>query len=266
MEFADFVKMAARNVLIVLVLLMVGAGVGWGLASRETPSYQAEASILFSLQTTESGVGAGNQDLMDRMPTYAELALTSRVLDDVVKSTSYPGGVEVLRNSLEAVAPEGKFLVELRLNDTDRTQVAPTLNALTESYVRAVSELAQGADGPDRRLALSVVEPATTPDGPSNESLTEYYAAAGAVGGAVLGIAVVMLLSAMRRQISKPDEPQARANSQSGSPAAEPAPQPFPNGHSAIPLPTRPAPQRRHAAGDRDERAQPHPAVHRRWQ
>ena len=139
MEFADFVKMAARNVLIVLVLLMVGAGVGWGLASRETPSYQAEASVLFSLQTTESGVGAGNQDLMDRMPTYAELALTSRVLDDVVKSTGYPGGVEVLRNSLEAVAPEGKFLVELRLNDTDRNQVrADTQRSHRELRARGV--------------------------------------------------------------------------------------------------------------------------------
>src|SRR5215218_7911737 len=102
-DFVSFVRLIARNLLVVLSLVVVGGLVGWGAGSREVPYYQAQAKILFSLRTTESGVGAGNQDLIDRMPTYANLALTSSVLDEAVTTTSYPGGVDALRSALEAV-------------------------------------------------------------------------------------------------------------------------------------------------------------------
>ncbi len=168
----------------VVIALTTGVAllVGYGVAQRVTPTYQARADLLVGplnadIETVRAATAATE--------TYAQLAEAPATLDAVAEAT----GID--RDQLDAVrvtTDPATRILSVRVQAPTPDAAAAAANGVADHLVRLAADGAVSPAGPLR--SVDVATPPSSPIDPGTEMITVLAAAVGLLGG----LALVMVL------------------------------------------------------------------------
>ena len=91
MDLRQYINIGLKWWWLLLLLAVTGAGVGYGLAAREAPVYQAYTTMMVGQSIQSAQVSAGDLMLSERLAqTYAEIAKQQIVLQKVIDTLQLP--------------------------------------------------------------------------------------------------------------------------------------------------------------------------------
>ncbi|WP_366180474.1 Wzz/FepE/Etk N-terminal domain-containing protein [Actinomyces timonensis] len=191
MEPAEILRLLRRHAPVLILHIVLGALAGFLIAMMSTPVYSSHASVVISTSSRQGGgqdlgTASGPNSLL--MPTLVELGTTQDVLAAVAAST----GLEpaAVKGMLTLSARENTLFIDITAKAPSAEQAHAVAEAEVDAFKKAVSKWGY-KDG----LSLSAQEqdPATLPIAPISP-IPERYALNGALIGAAIGAAIVILL------------------------------------------------------------------------
>ena len=181
--------------------LGLAAGTLWALTVP--PTYTANAYAFVTL-TPRPGEDRDSRDLfsagkfaLQRAPTYAALATSTKVLQGVVADMHH-GNVDQLRAHVQATAIPDRVILRLSAEDSDPKVAAQVADSMMANLERTVASLelgsansleVGGAQKSPPPVQIVPVQPAI----PAPLTPRRYKALAGLLAGFIIGIAVVYL-------------------------------------------------------------------------
>lgn len=199
MTLHDYVRVLRRGWWIVALATLLGLGATAAFTFTTPPTYYATATIYVAISGNETpgDLQQGNVFAVQRVSTYADLALTSTVLDRAVDSLG-SGSESELRSALTSIARPDKALIDITARGDDPGLAANQANAAATALTTEASLLdAPSSTSPVR---LTVVQAAQTPENadaprPRNNLLI------GLVVGLAVGVALVVVVDAFSGRI-----------------------------------------------------------------
>ena len=186
-SFLTALRRRARLVIAILAISVVGAGV---LSLLSTARYEAEATLYFSVRSAQGvdDLSNGASFTREQMASFASLAVTPAVLEQVADQLDYPGGARALRETVAATAANDTVLLTVTVTDIDARRASAVANAVAERTITVVRDVSPTDPlGGAGALKVSVVTPASVPSSPSSPN-TVLNLAAGVVLGLTLGV------------------------------------------------------------------------------
>ncbi|MDR6200354.1 capsular polysaccharide biosynthesis protein [Microbacterium sp. SORGH_AS428] len=160
---------------------LLGAACGLGLAASTPRVYAASADIL---------VGDAS-----RIPTVAELATSSPVLDAASAQLAREGSGADLKNRITAFNVYGTFLVRVSATGGSAEGAANAADAVADAVLRRVAD----ADSPALDTDLELAQSAALPSEPRSPDAQSYLTIATA-SGLALG-ALIVVVGEYRRRV-----------------------------------------------------------------
>lgn len=247
MELRDYLRIARKSWLLILILTVVGVGLGALQTWRTTPVYQSKAVIYVSFNTTaDTGTGELVQGVtyaQRAISSYVDVTDTAIVVDQVAEELG--GGITPadVNEKVSASAPKDTSLIDISATDSDPEESARIANVAASVLSDVISnDLEKPADGGQSRVQLEIINPAEAPTSPIAPNPVRNLAL-GFLLGLAIGLGVAVLRDVMDTRIRSradvsgvtqtpvlgdiPDDPEAKKNplltSSTGlSPRAEP--------------------------------------------
>ncbi len=148
---------------------VIGLVIAVGVAAITPPTYTAHVTLLVAPADTNTGVNTSDLEVAQALiPTFAELATTTPVLDRVISSTNANTNVLALTQAVSTHIPAGTNLLEISVSDRDPAQASALANAIA-SDLQVYAPPNPSDANVAKLVALTVVDPATAPtvrDGP----------------------------------------------------------------------------------------------------
>jgi capsular polysaccharide biosynthesis protein len=152
---------------LIIVGTILGAIVGFGVAFLTPPTYSASVTMWVTPAPREGGITGADIDVVQAlMPTLAELATKTPILEEVISSTGVEITEEDLADSVTTHVPVGTSLLTITVSNPSPDAAALLANALARELT---AFLPVGDVSTSLQVDLTVVDPArppTEPDGP----------------------------------------------------------------------------------------------------
>jgi len=161
---------------------LLGAACGLAIAASTPRVYAASADILVGDAT--------------RIPTVAEIATSSPVLDAASSHLAGEGLEADLRNRITAFNVYGTFLVRVSATGESAESAASAADAVADAVLRRVEDADNPALDTDLELAQSAVRP-SEPRSPDTQS----YVTIGTASGLALGALIAVVIEYRRRAV-----------------------------------------------------------------
>jgi succinoglycan biosynthesis transport protein ExoP len=192
---------------IVVIALLICVGGSAALSMSATPSYQASASLFFSLQNgnTANELAQGSTFTQNQMASYATLATTATVLDRVIDELHLDTGVAALARQVTASTPNDTVILKISATSRTPAQAAAIANSVAENLTEAVDGLAPVNAQGDASVRSTVVAPAEAPQFQSSPK-TRRNVVLGFLLGVVLGALLAMLREALDTRVRGAEE------------------------------------------------------------
>jgi len=147
---------------IVLIATVLGGLGAFLLSNTLTPIYHSTASLYFSLRTASSGsdINQGSAYTQAQMLSFARLATSSVVLDPVVDELDGGLSANQLRRMMSVTIPQNTVILDIRVGSTDRERAALIANAVSDSLIAAVDEVAPDTAEGDATVTARSIDPA----------------------------------------------------------------------------------------------------------
>jgi succinoglycan biosynthesis transport protein ExoP len=207
MEPLDYLVALRRHWIVILVMTLLGVGAGALIAGNTTSTYEARSSVLLTpsegVANTELGE-VGNY-MNYQIHSYAELARSRVVLDEVARDVTLPYGVDHLADQISAQVPVNTSIIDISITDTDRERAARVANSVAEHLVTAVEDAAPKPEADAKTLDLRTVARAVTPQDPVAPRTPLYLA-----GGGALGLFIGVLFAVARYALIRSRQDQGR--------------------------------------------------------
>jgi capsular polysaccharide biosynthesis protein len=149
---------------------LIGLVVAVGVAALTPPTYTAHVTLLVApYDTTTGGVNTSDLEVAQALiPTFAELATTTPVLDRAISSTNANTNAQALAEAVSTHIPAGTNLLEISVSDRDPAQASDLAEAIA-SDLQVYAPPNPSDANVAKLVALTIVDPATAPtsrDGP----------------------------------------------------------------------------------------------------
>ncbi|MFB9235609.1 polysaccharide biosynthesis tyrosine autokinase [Plantactinospora siamensis] len=195
-----------RSWWLVLVALVVGSGVAWGVTAAVPPRYEADTVFLLSSTGTgPSDVFQGGAYARDRADLYADLAHGERLAAMVAARDGIGLTGPQVQGRLSAQRTEDTALIRVAVTDTDRGRTERLAEAVSEEFGKLVAKLETPAG---HKSALLRAEPVAGPTLNPNPVFPRPLRNLGI--GLLLGLVVGVLAAAARetfdRTVRGPDQ------------------------------------------------------------
>lgn len=201
MEFDQYMRILKKWLWLIVAGTLLAAGVAYGVSSVLPPVYRASVSLL--VRTTGGGGDDYGTVIVNQYlaTTYSELMTKRPVVETAIRNLGLaPLNVDELMNRIEVWVVPNTSVVELTVKDQDPRLAMNLANELVSVFIQAQR------DPRDRRdQDISVVEPAYFPTEPVAPRILLNTLVA-AMGGAVLAVAVTLLLEYLDHALSTPEE------------------------------------------------------------
>ncbi len=209
MSLLDYIRVLRRGWWIVLLATALGGLAAVVLTLMTPRTYEAWATVYVSVSGNETptDLQSGSAFANQRVGSYADLAMTDRVLDRAAAALGGDSDVAELRQAVTSLARLDKSLIDITATGRDPDVVAARANAIADALTAEAPRL--DASGPGSPVRLTVVQPAEPPENaitprPRNNLLI------GIAVGLVLGVAIVVVADALSTKIrTSADLPRA---------------------------------------------------------
>lgn len=194
-SFQEFLTILRKRWMTVLVATVLGLGIAAAFTFAATPTYQARASVYFSLPfaKTASDLSQGSNYTQSQMQSYATLATMPAVLEPVISKLRLAVTPGQLADSLSATVQPDTVLIEIQASDPGPQSAADIANAVAIELGAVVKQLSPKGDDGRPAVDTSTVATAATPSAPASPSVRRNLAA-GFVAGMFLGVLIAVLL------------------------------------------------------------------------
>lgn len=163
MSVARAIRVLRKRWWIVLLATILGGIAAFAASSTVTPVYHSTASLYFSLRTASSGsdINQGSAYTQAQMLSFARLATSSVVLDPVADELDGELSANRLRRMMSVTIPQNTVILDVRVGSTDRDRAALIANAVADSLIDAVDEVAPDTAEGDATVTARSIDPAS---------------------------------------------------------------------------------------------------------
>ncbi|MCA5922362.1 polysaccharide biosynthesis tyrosine autokinase [Curtobacterium oceanosedimentum] len=238
MDFESILRILRRGWLVVLLATVAGGGAGWGLAALQQPTYEATTSLYVAVPgaSNSSEVAQGGSAAEQRVQSFANVAVSSRVLQSVIDDLRLDTTPKQLAEHVAATTPIDSVLVNVTVTDADPRLAADIANGIGASLASVVTTELEEPIGGESPFRISTIEPAVTPDAPASPNLL-----VNVLGGVAAGLIAGLAGAALRAALD--NRPQGRADVETLTGAATVGEIPFEKAVREDPLVLRSRPE-----------------------
>ena len=192
MELTGYLTVARRWWWTLLVAAWVAALSGWLVASRITPTYEAQVQLLVGPINTDIDTLKASGQLVQ---TYAQLAISPPLLESTAREVP---GVDPVKLGLgvRATASDVTRVLQVRVQDADPVQAAKIANTMANELIQITTGATTRPEGQLEVIGAAV--PPTVPIAPQVSLIVLLAAVAGLLGGLFLVIIVEYATDSVR--------------------------------------------------------------------
>ena len=184
MELTGYLAVARRWWWTLLVATWVAALAGLLVASRITPTYEAQAQLLVGPINTDSDTLRASGLLVQ---TYAQLAISSEPLKSTAQELGVADPVK-LGQAVRATANDTTRILTIRAQDSDPEKAARIANTLAEELIHLTTGATTRPEGQLEIIGEAIAP--LTPIAPQVSLIVLLAMVAGLLGGLILVIVV----------------------------------------------------------------------------
>ncbi|MFB9166361.1 polysaccharide biosynthesis tyrosine autokinase [Arthrobacter psychrochitiniphilus] len=188
----------AKRWYVVLVAVAVAALAAFALSFTVTPVYTSSTTLFFSLRSAGSAtdINQGSAYTQNQMLSFAQLASSSLVLDQVLKDLGPAATKENIRRSMSVSAPQNTAILDISVGTTNRELSAKTANSIAKYLTAAVTKVSPDESTKQGGIVVNVIEPAVPAQFQSSPDKRKNALLGGMFGGAlsILAIALTVML------------------------------------------------------------------------
>lgn len=165
MDLVYYVRLARRNLLLILASLVIALGAAYVVTANTPPMYEASISLLVSAQNNKGSTETAYQAVLlsqERVKSYANLLTSRRVLEQLVGSD----GVHTLQDHVRAEAVPETVLLRATVSDTNPARARALADALGTTFTRLIDELERPTPFSAATVRVTVVDHAELPTAP----------------------------------------------------------------------------------------------------
>lgn len=191
---ARIVSTLTKRWYIVLLAGVLGAAAAFTLSFLVAPVYTSNTTLFLALRVggTASDINQGSNYTQNQMLSFAQLATSSLVLDQVVKEVGPAVDKDSLRRSLSIDTPQNTVILDIKVSTTDRDLSAKIANSVARHLAAAVSTVSPGESSQQAGVVANIIEPAVPAEFQSSPNKRN-----NAILGGLFGIAVSILAMAI---------------------------------------------------------------------
>ncbi len=218
MDTWRFLSIVWRRLWLILLLTVAAGATAYAVSTWLPKQYQSEARVLVG-SLTEPSIDQlqAHQQLAQ---TYAEVAMTTPVLERVIQQLQLAQDPEQLAMQLVVRAPLGDSIVRVIATGASPNEASQLANAMVDEIVQF------GVPSDDQQPSLaSVIQPAVPPNEPSSPRIFLNTLIAAALG-LFLGVGLALLWAS--RPTTPWSSPEIAQPAVVAGPAAAPAPERLP--------------------------------------
>lgn len=199
MELNKLVTVIARRWYVVVLVAVIAAALAGYSAAKKPTVYQATAQGLVSIGKPEARapyvLASGSDYILNRLPTYAQLGVTTPVLGSVVNELGLDETPLTLSGRVSSHSVVDKAIIEVVVDYNDPRLAAKIADSTMRHLAERVSSLENG------NVVLTPVGSADIPVAASNQK-PYIPAVLGAGFGALIGCVIVLAVDLIRRKSS----------------------------------------------------------------
>lgn len=207
MRGLEYLAILRKRWLYVVVPVIVGLAVAAGLSYTATPTYNAKASVYFSLPsaTSANDLFQGSNYTQKQLASFAGLATTPVVLGPVIDKLHLETTPGALAGSVSAISSSDTVIVQIQASNTSPTTAAEVANAVADQLGVVVRGLSPKSEQGRPQIEVQTVTPAVPPTAPSTPR-TKINLVAGGVGGLFIGLLLAFARERLDNRVRTADD------------------------------------------------------------
>ncbi|RWZ59553.1 polysaccharide biosynthesis tyrosine autokinase [Labedella populi] len=207
MTIHDYITAIRKQWIVMVMLTVLGAGAGYGVAQTMPDMYRSTASTYASTVNgeTTSELVQGSTYVQNLVQSYAAMATSPYVLEPVIEDLDLEMSVKDLARSISADTPLNTVIVDISVASGDPQQARAIASAVTRSLAEAVADISPRGVEDAPTVQLTIISPASTPATPFSPD-TKMIAGLGAGVGLLLGLAWAVTRELVDTRIRSPKD------------------------------------------------------------
>jgi tyrosine-protein kinase len=214
-ELSEYLDILRRRWLAVLIIVLTALALASAVTLAMPKKYTATTRLFIAVSGGESvsDLAQGSTFAEKQMSSYAEVAMSPRVLIPVIAELGLRTTPKDLAESVEATVPVNTgVILEIAATDPDPTQAAGIANAVGRELATAASELSpQKTDG-TKSVQANTIAAAEVPDKPSSPKILQNLGL-GLMLGLLLGLGVAVLRHVLDTKVRNENDVRALTES-----------------------------------------------------
>ena len=208
LTLVDVVRVFQRFWALIVVTLAVGLATAAVALLLLPPTYTSESRLFVSTQSlgTADELLQGSTYTQARMLSYARIASDPIVLDPVIERLGLEVTAEELASTVSATAERDQLIIDIEADAGTAVGAADIANAVADELAEVITETIEApVAGSDPLVSVTVVKYAAPSEEPSWPVMWMFLVVGG-VAGALLGIGIAFLLSALDTRVRNLDD------------------------------------------------------------
>lgn len=189
MEIPDYVGALRRSWLVIVIIMLCGAAIGFGVARGMSPQYRATTNIFVSAQQgdTPNELLQGSTYTQNLMQSYAQLAKLPSVLGPIIDDLNLKTSTKSLADSITVNTPLNTVIIEVSVSNGSPQKAARIANAVTDALAQQAGELSPRLANGKPAIVMQQIGQAQPPENPYAPN-TRFFVATGAIAGLIIGM------------------------------------------------------------------------------
>lgn len=203
MTLSDYARAVLHHWVTILVLLLIGAGAGFGVAYLTPDSYRSTGAVLITSDRGDSTseLVQGSTYIQNLVTTYVLLAKSEAVLQPVIDGLELQTTPRALASTIQASSPINSVIIEISATSTSPEEAQNVAQAVVESLSEVVTKgVAPTGSNGDPTIRLTAIENPAEPRAPFAPN-TRLHIVLGALTGFALGVLYAVVRSLAWRPI-----------------------------------------------------------------
>lgn len=202
MDARNYLSALRRSWWIPLLGAVLGVAIALGASKAVTPSYTSEAQLFVSLAqgSTAGELANGATYTQTQMETYATLATSTRVLNEVVDDLKLNETADQLAKTVNATVAQNTSVLSISAVDPNAQHAADVANAVARATASYIVKYAPKTVGGSTNVQVDTITGAVPAASPSSPKTT-LNAVLGLLAGLLIGLAYVLLRERLDRRV-----------------------------------------------------------------
>lgn len=162
MDFKQFFQAIRRRWITIVLLLVIALAISAFVSFRAEPVYESKARVFISSRATDAAEAYGTSFFItNRVPTYADLATSSGLMNDVIDDLGLPDSPGGLAGRISAEVVPDTSIISVTVLDHDPREARRIADHHATRYAEYLTSVETPDDSDQAQILATVTDPAT---------------------------------------------------------------------------------------------------------